>query len=257
MCSEPVLSFKLHSLQLEGRTYTLLPKLTFRQLRSIAESLQRRGCSIRSRNPVIARSKQGTVRVTLDGLCLSSFDASDLVLPTVPDVLTLPKEEVPLGVLQSMYLRELGTGESPVVRLTPRLEYSSLWGELRRTGRCALAPDEHLLCTSLIGRAGCCEIVTDFPCDRTQPFVMGRKRYFRSTLDKDQALATLRVIGKLGSRNSYLSQVGALKLNRFSKPKKCWFAKVFAEMGEWCSFSPIWGESSNWRPPRPNAAPVV
>jgi len=252
-----VLRFVVHHLQLRKRHFILLPKLTFTQLQFIAESLERRGCSIISWNPIVARSKEGNIRVTKTGLCRSSFDASDLVLPTVPDLLTFPKEEVPLGILQGMYFREVRTHGYSVIRLSPRLEYSSAWSNLRRAGGCALAPDEHQICASMIRLARRIGIVADFPSFGAEAFVVGRQRYFKSTLAKAEALATLRVIGEEESRNSYLARDGTLRLIGFSMPGKRALIDLFAGLGDWCFFRPIWGESSNWRPERPNAAPVV
>jgi hypothetical protein len=252
-----VLRFVVHHLQLRKRHFILLPKLTLRQLRFIAESLERRGCSIISWNPIVARSKEGSIRVTMAGLCTSAFDASDLVLPIVPDLLTFPKEEVPIGALQGMYFRELRAPGSSAIRLSTRLEYSSVWSNLRREGGCALAPDEHMICTSVIRSARRIGIVADFPSFGAEAIVVGRQRYFKSTLAKAEALATLRVIGKEESRNSYLARDGTLRLIGFSMPGKRALIDLFAGLGEWCFFRPIWGESSNWRPERPNAAPVV
>ena len=252
-----VLHFKLHQLRIGRREIILLPRLTLRQMAFVARFLEGRGCSVTSRNPIAARSREGSIRITMSGLCCSTYDASDLVLPALPDLLAFRKEAVSPDELESMYFKGFRTGKVAVFRMALRMEHSSAWDDLRREGQSALAPDERLACTFLMKAASHCELMTDFPCYDTEPVVLGRRRYFDSTLDSREAISTLRSVDATGSRNSYLKRDGTLQLAGFARQGRGALVDLFVEMGDWCYFSPAESESSNWRHGRPPSAPVV
>ena len=227
----------MHQLRLGGKHLILLPKLNSGQLVSIARSLRGKGCAIRAGDPLFARTNEGSLRLTSAGLCQSSFDASDLLLPCLPEVLEFSKETVPLEVLSAMYFKGSLSMTSTAQRLVTRMEHSSVWDELRRTGQCALAPDVYAASLSLIRSARECQVVTDFPSDTGAPFVVGKKRYFRSKLESGEASSTLRVIGSVGQRNSYVRRDGTLGLTASQRPTDAELRDLFADIGEWCFFA--------------------
>ena len=240
MCLIPrsLLAFKVHQLRLRGRYCLLLPKMNGAQIRLFAERFEEKGFSLRKRSPVVARSREGTIRISQPGISWSSFDPSDLVLPSIPDILTAPKQRVPLDELGAMYFGIQRAEGGMAVRLSPRVVSSALWRELRKVGGCALAPDEHLVCSLLIRKGRGCELVTDFPCDGSNSMTLGRKLYFSSALESKEAISTLRAVGTRKPRNSYLRRDGFLKVAGFSPPGKVELYEAFSEIGDWCSFEP-------------------
>ena len=234
-----LLQFKVHQLRLGGKHYFLLPKLNSSQVGVLARRFSEIG-SVKRGAVLVGNSRQGTIRVSESGLCWSSFDPSDAVLPAVPDLLSCPREEAPLEAVRGKYLAMRKSRSGMTIRILPRLEASSLWRELRASGGCALAPDEHAVVSSLIRRAqGTRVMVTDFFVDSSTPLIYGRKRYFSSKLGPDEAASTLNVVGGRGQRNSYIpndGELGPILLSSFSR--RDW-VDLLAGLGEWCPFTPV------------------
>jgi len=229
----------VHQLQLEGKYYLLLPKLNSSQIEILARRFSEIG-TIQREAPLTVSSKEGTIRVSNEGFGWSSFDSSDSILPTVPALLSCPKEKASIEAVKSKYFRASKSKEGTTFHLLPRLESSSRWRKLRASGGCALAPDEHAVVSFLLKKAReGCEMVTDFPLEGSTPFVLGRKRYFDSSLDSDMAASTLRVIDERGQRNSYLPRDGKMGLGPVSALSRREWLGLFAELGEWCPFAPV------------------
>ena len=163
-------------------------------------------------------SRERKIRVSKDGLCWSSFYPSDVVLPAIPALLSCPKERAPVKIVRGKYFRASKSEDGVTFHILPRLEFSSRWSELRSSGGCALAPDEHAVVSLLLEKArGNCEMITDYFVDGSTPLILGRKRYFESRLDPDEAASTLRVVGERRQRNPYIRGNGILRLSSFGE----------------------------------------
>jgi hypothetical protein len=166
-------------------------------MRIFVRRLENKGYSVRAARRVTAKSREGTINISSSGLCWSSFDPADAVLPAIPDALSFPKEPVPLRTLKAMYFETARIGGRTMVRLSTRLEFSFLWDQLRASGRCGLTPDESAVASLFIRKAsGDCELLADFPTEGAVPRICGRMRYFDSSIDNELAASTLRVIGE-------------------------------------------------------------
>ena len=103
-----------------------------------------------------------------------------------------------------------------------------------------MAPDEHAVVSFILGKAGRnCEMITDFLVDGSAPLVLGRNRYFDSKLSPDEAASTLRIIGERGQRNSYIRRDGNLRVSSISGISRRDWADLFADLGEWCPYTPV------------------
>jgi len=234
-----LLRFKVHQFQLGGKYYLLLPKLNSLQIETLARRFSEIG-TVRRGATLALSLRDGTIRVSDEGLCWSSIDPSDVVLPAIPALLSCPREEVSIETIKSKYFRTSRSKEGATFHFLPRLEYASRWQELRASDGCALAPDEHTLVSFVLVRyTGNCEMITDFYIDRSAALVLGRKRYFNSRLDPDEAASTLRVVGERGRRNSYIPKDGKIGPSPSSTRNEKDWVDLFAELGEWCPFRPV------------------
>jgi hypothetical protein len=230
-----MLSFRVHQLLISGRHYVLLPKLNSHQMGVLAERLTKEGLRVRVTDSIFATSSGETVHIEPSGICWSTSDPADLILPAIPDVLASPKESLPTIDLQSKYFTK--SNKVREIQLFPRIDVSSNWETLRAEGECGLAPDEHLVTSFLLERArGSCLIVTDFPVDGSRRLILGRRRYFESNVLADEVHRTLRVVGKKGVRNSYLPKGGALSLGP-SRLSSRDIGELVSQLGEWCYFT--------------------
>jgi hypothetical protein len=233
-----LLPFRVYHFQIAGRHFVLLPKLNSKQMGIFGERLAKRGFSILSGSPLSAKSKAGLIHIDASGLCWSSFDPIDAVLPSIPKVLDCNKERVPLERLKRMYFMARTEG-AHFVRLSLRVESLSNWDRLRASGGCGLAPDEHRVATFLIEEAGgISHAITDFPQPDSVPTVQGRRRYFESTLSAAEALDTLRVVGERKRRNSYMPRNGIMGLSVLSIPDSK-LVDICGQLGDWCGFTPV------------------
>jgi hypothetical protein len=233
-----LLPFKVHQLQLGGRHYLLLPKLNTMQAEILESRLVKSGFSVERGEVLTARSRQGAIHVAKSGLCWSSLDPSDWVLPAIPDLLASPKERTSLASLRSLYLSLPRSGASKAIRLFTRVECGPLWLKMRASDGCGLAPDEHAVATFLFNRTDRrCALLTDFFVDGATPRICGRRRYFDSDLKSDEAVATLRVVGRRGIRNSYVNKEGTFRLAGLRAVRQLDWESLFEELGEWCFFT--------------------
>ena len=217
----------------------MLPKMTREQLGIISKRLAHGGFSVELFGSLSARSGQGAIHVDPSGVCRSSIDITDLIIPAVPDILACEKARVPIGELVSVYLAAGKSGKKTRVRISTRTESTRLWDFMRASGGCGLSPDEHAFVTFLLGRAdGSCEVLTDFPEELSVPRVLGGRRYFDSRISPALAAETLRVAGTKSRRNSYLSRHGMLGFGHYEEPSAPEWFDLFDRLGEWCFFAP-------------------
>jgi hypothetical protein len=234
-----LLSFRVHQFQLSGRHYLLLPKLNSAQIQRLSRRFADEGYAVRQGPILSAKLKGRTIHVDPAGLCWSTVDPADAVLPVIPELLRTPKETVPLRTLEAIYFR-IGYGERPmVVRLATRMESSPLWKDLRSSGECGLAPDEGAVVSFITSKTpGTCSMLTDFAVEGSTPRICGRKQYFESDLDGRQVEETLRSAGDPGRRNSYVQQHGVLRLSGLLHLFRDDLRSLFRGLGEWCFFTP-------------------
>ncbi len=240
MCliAERMLPFIVHRLEIAGRHYLLLPKLNSKQITVLTEDLERRGYSVHASSTLSARSEGKTIHVDSSGICWSSVDPEDVVIPTIPDLLSCPKERMPLSDLSALYFKTAMSEKRRVFRMVTRLESLTLWDSLRASDECMLAPDEHAVAVTVMANAkGTFQLLTDYAGERPIPRILGRRRYFESTVDFREAQKTLRVVGARASRNSYLPRDGTLRFNEDSRLPRQELERAIEALGEWCSFS--------------------
>lgn len=252
-----MLFFRVNHFELGDRHFLLLPKLNQNQMEVIGKELADEGFSVTFGSCLKAMSSECSIHVEQIGLCWSSSDPSDYLLPLIPRVLACEREAVSQSELLGMYFRLFLNDGRPAVRFDFRLESLGNWDRLRSTGGCGLAPDEHLLARFLLSESrGACPMITDFAVEGSVPFYSGRKLYYRSVLPATKASDTLRLVGSRKQNNSYISRDGTLLLGRHAHEHER-LTDCLEALGEWCSFRVAKRESSNWRPGWPCPAPVV
>jgi hypothetical protein len=233
----PLLSYEVHRLEIKGRHYILLPKLNRRQLAVLKDHFAVSGFSVRGTTSLVARSPEIAIHVEASGLCWSSSDPSDYVLPPLPELLGMKRERLDFEELVGLYLRIDSGSRRLAVKVVSRIESLGNWYALRSSGMCGLAPDECLVIRSVLRRSrGKCTAITDFAADESTPFVLGHRLYYLSELPVAHLADTLRVVGERGGRNSYLPRDGVLSLS-YSTLLEREFTDSFDELGEWCSFA--------------------
>ena len=187
----------------------------------------------------MARSGRSKIHIDPSGLCRSTTDIADLIIPLIPDILSLEKQPIPIDELKSLYLTTGRIGRKTTIRVSTRLESCNLWESMRATDSCGLSPDEHAVSSFLFEHArGVCEVVTDFAEAGSVIRMLGKRRYFDSKIDPSMAATTLRVVGAKSARNSYLPRDGMLRLANFENPSAVDWLSIFKELGEWCYFTP-------------------
>jgi hypothetical protein len=230
--------FGFHQVQLGSKFYLLLPKLNELQLRAIGRRLAERGFAVETGSSLKATSRKAALYVNPVGYCWSSVDPADAIAPSIPQLLRAPKQKASVSELASRYFDVQTDGSSASVRLSTRMESSTLWHGLRADGLVALTPDERAVVSFLVGASGGCELLTDFPRLGSRVRIIGRRQYYESRLGPAEAKSTLRALGERGLRNSYLPERGVLVFDSFSLPSRKELARVFESLGEWCYFSP-------------------
>ncbi len=234
-----MLSFRVNQFQLSGRHYLLLPKLTQLQVDVLARRLVKEGYSVQASHVLSAASREGNIRVYPSGLCRSSFDPADTILPIIPEILAFPKQKIPLEEVERMYFTAASARGMTTMRLFLRMESATVWDALRAAGECGLAPDEQAVASFFLRASGMTHrMLSDSPSKGAVLRVFGRKRYYDSVLDSDQAASTLRVAGEGRSRNSYLPRDSKLRFRKVRSPSHEAMSELFTGLGEWCFYSP-------------------
>lgn len=213
--------------------------MTNAQMKVISKRLTKAGYSVEHSHSLLARSGHDKIRIDASGVCRSTTDITDVIIPAIPDILSFEKEPILMDELRSLYLAIGGPGNEARVRISTRTESCLLWELMRASGTCGLSPDEHAVASFLFKHArGDCDMVTDFPDEKSVIKMLGRRRYFNSKIDPATAAMTLRLAGAKSVRNSYLPRDGMLGLESFDKPSALDWAGLFKELGEWCYFTP-------------------
>jgi len=234
-----LLPFKVHQFNLAGRNYLLLPKLTSRQIGTLTRRLEQTGASVSASSSLVAKTKEGIIHIDPAGLCWSTSDPADLILPVIPEILEIPKERVPLRDLSDKYFRAGMSGGKLVVRIVTRVEASALWDALREAGECGLSPDEHSVASTILRHAGGkCTMLTDFPFSGAASRIHGGRPYYEGPIDSSEAASTLRKVGSNSPRNSYLPRDAALAFDHRFSPPGTELAQLLHDLGEWCFFTP-------------------
>jgi hypothetical protein len=234
-----LLRFKLHEIRLGRWTHLLLPKLNESQIQWLTRKLTKERFKVEERSILVARRKAVRIHINPSGHCWSSSDPGDFVVPLIPELLRLPKQNVPLAELIGLYFKAKRLRRETIVRLTTRMESGPDWVGLRSSGQCALSPDEKVVASMLIRSASeGCSLFTDFPRKLGGVRIVGNKQYHESFLEPEEALATLREVGRNQPRNSYLPGDGLLRLRAFVPPLSSSLRTISRELGEWCYFMP-------------------
>jgi hypothetical protein len=187
----------------------------------------------------VARSKEGTIHVDPQGLCWSTSDPADLVLPIIPDLLESPKGPIPLRELSRMYYRTGRSRGRAVVRFTSRHEASATWDALRANGECGLSPDEHAVVSTVLRLAGGrCTILANFPFDGAASRICGGKQYYEGPIDSKEAASTLSQAGGSLRRSSYVPRDAILAFDHEISLPESPLASLISDLGEWCFFTP-------------------
>lgn len=190
-------------MQLKGWHYLLLPKLNRKQVAALSEGLRDRGFSVDQGRLVNARKRSIALHVDPSGVCWSSSDPSDFVVPLIPSLLRMPKERVMLVNITSRYFKLRAHDTKTFLTFSTRME-ASFWWALRASGQCAVTPDERTIALSLLKCSEEVELVTDFPTPSGRARMIGKRQYYESFLGLGDARRTLSVAGRAGARNSYL-----------------------------------------------------
>jgi hypothetical protein len=223
--------FKLHSLRIKGKHYLLLPKLNAMQMRIVAGRFEMKGFSVHLTSCLQARSRGNSIMVDPSGFCWSSADPEDAVIPAIPDLLSCPKQVIPQRDLEGLYLRQ-GTS---FAKIRTRVESGHIWDYLRASDESGLTPDERSVALALLKSMTGCRLMTDFVREEQMPRIFGRKRYFETSIDFEEAESTLRYSGERRPRNSYLPRDGIFKLSGSEVHPA--FEKALEDFGEWCFYT--------------------
>jgi len=239
VCIEPaLLRFKFVQLELGDRFYLPLPKLTPDQMKTIRRRLKLIG--FKTSQLGVLKAAAGATRIIVNprGLSSSNRDMTDVIAPVIPELLSAGRRTVSSRTLRNEYFVAARQDGALVVRLSPRLESSSPWEQLRAADSCALTPDEHAVYSALLSSSEVTTpLVTDFPTRHSRVRRIGRRQYYDSRPSPSEAASTLRQIGSRGVRNTYLPKSAVIRLTSVS-PARDWASEVFRELGDWCFFSP-------------------
>ena len=241
MSVETGLRFTFHqaAIRADGRYYLPLPKLNRVQRDTIATRLARIGFRIRSGKGLRAYSSSGFIHVDGRGLATSNMDLFDPLIPLIPEILRVDRDEVPSDELASMYFAAKRRGGALRLRLSVRAESLGLWRKLRAEGESLLTPDEAAVLKLLLKDArGRVEAVTDYPTEGSRVTQIGRRPYYLSAIDPEEFATNLRTIEGPRRRNAYLPKSATLSLGRSRPPPRGELVRVLSSLGEWCYFVP-------------------
>jgi len=233
-----MLRFKFNQLELRGKYYVPLPKMTRVQTEVIGARLRVLGFKVSGEEKLKADMGSATITLEGRGLCWSNRDLTDILAPSVPHILTMGEEATSLRRICAEYFQVKREGARAILRLVPRLESSTIWADLRATDSCALTPDEHAVYSFLLSHSAVSsEILTDFPIEGCKLRLVGKKLYYSGGVRGAEAAAALREIGVKNPRNSYLPKESILSLSAFRVSKKA-LISVMRGLGEWCFLTP-------------------
>ncbi len=234
-----MLRFRLHQLHLPsiGAFFLPLPKLAKAQIEGLSSNLQARGFKVKpggETGKIVAT--RGATRISIDGrlgLARSREDMLDALAPSVPEVLAAGRVAAWPNASGRYFV--LSTSEGKVrIRLSPRLESVRTWTCLRKDGLCGLTPDEAAVIKRILGcfpKSAVVGCVTSKPGDASEPFQVGNRRYYSTSIPVSEFVSTLGTVESvaLGSA-SFLPRSSTLTL-----PGRSAKLRLGADdLGEWC-----------------------
>jgi hypothetical protein len=226
-------------LRADERYYLPLPKLNRLQQEIIATRLTRIGFRVRRGKRLRAYSSSGFIHVDGSGLATSNMDLFDLLVPLIPELLRVKREEVALDELASMYFAARRRGGALQLRLSVRAESLGLWRKLRAEGESLITPDEAAILKLFLKDArGRVDAVTDYPTEGSRVRQIGRRVYYLSAIPPKEFASNLRTIEGARRRNAYLSSSATLSLGRSRPPTRGELMGVLSSLDEWCYLTP-------------------
>ena len=234
-----MLRYEPFQFSLGGSEYLLLPKLVPSQLEILSNRLSKTGFEV-DRGPALVAKRPGqAIHISPVGTCWSNRDPMDAVAPAIPDLLRVQKQPTRTGAVMRAYFRAERAGSRTSFRFLPRVEFGSLWAELRRSDACGIMPDEHSVVSFALSTGlGKCEVLTDFPAEGSRVRVLGNRQYYTSPLPCPEAASTFRRAGRKQERNSYLPRDAAVEFDSVNLiPRKQW-TDLLRGLGEWCFLDP-------------------
>jgi len=234
--------FTLHQafIRDDGRYYLPLPKLNRVQRDTIAARLTRIGFRVGGGKRLKAYSSAGFIHVDGSGLATSNIDLFDPLVPLIPELLRVKREEVALDELASMYFAAKRRGGTLHLRLSVRAESLGLWRKLRAAGESLLTPDEAAVLKLLLRDArGRVEAVTDYPTEGSRVRQIGGRLYYLSVIEPGELASNLRTVEGPRRRNAYMPSSATLSLGRPRPPTRSELMRLLSSLDEWCYFTPL------------------
>ena len=235
-----MVDFKLRqiSLQKKHKYFLPLPKLNGAQLEILLERLINLGFKLRAGSNVKATLGSNVVWLRGAGIAYSNSDLIDPIGPIIPKLFEVGKTRVTPQSLAEMYYSTKRDGERLRIRFNPRIESFSTWRELRFVDESGLTPDEALVLKTLLRHArGRIRVIADYPSDTARVVQIGRRVYFDSSLEVEEFVSNIRVLGERNQRNTFLPQNCMLDLVNFKLPRVNELRRLSEELGEWCYYS--------------------
>ncbi|TMP97969.1 MAG: hypothetical protein E6K99_08260 [Thaumarchaeota archaeon] len=234
--------FTLHQafIRGDGRYYLPLPKLNRVQRDTIAARLTRIGFRVGGGERLKAYSSAGFIHINGSGLATSNMDLFDPLVPLIPELLRVKREEVALDELASMYFAAKRRGGTLHLRLSVRAESLGLWRKLRAAGESLLTPDEASVLKLLLRDArGRVEAVTDYPTEGSRVRQIGGRLYYLSAIEPEEFASNLRTVEGPRRRNAYMPSSATLSLGRPRPPTRSELMRLLSSLDEWCYFTPL------------------
>lgn len=233
--------FRLEQIEIQslGKYFLPLPKLGSSQLATLSAHLRTRGLIVRAGSTKTRLTvTRGSQRILVDGhlgLAWSSEDMLDTLAPSIPALLEAGRVgRNPSADVSALYYSLRRSGSSTQVLIFPRLESLRTWTYLRAEGLCGLTPDEaaalsHVLKSQPGGSK--LECITTQPKAGSARQQFGRKVYYRSKVDVEEFLQSLRTIDSgTGGPFSYVPRNSVIELGaaRIDSPLPA------ERLGDWC-----------------------
>jgi hypothetical protein len=232
-----VLEYRYAHLELGGKRKhcILLPKMNGKQLDVLRRKLISLGFRIERKN--IFSAKKGTVRIWLDpsGLCWSSVDPTDYVIPSIPELLGCEKEKIRREEFNQLYFNIIKNKDNYLVRFKTRLEHGYTWKLLRKIGISGFSPDECTVIKWLLGFArGNITALCSYPIEDSSILRIGRRNYYVVELDVERFVSEISDFTTHKRRQCFLFQECTVTLRSLNVSS---MNKSNPELGEWCYYT--------------------
>ena len=229
------LRYVVQQIRLESmnRYYLPLPKLNHSQLRFLKENLEGRGFTCRAEGHFL-RASDGPATLTIDsaGLASSAGELLDALAPTIPALLSFPKEASGGPSTPPYFIVKRVKADLHEIQVFPRMEGLRTWSELRRMGLCGLTPDEKAVVSSLLSDTrGTIECVTDYVSESSSPMMLGKRQFYRSEIPIREFVSNLGTMDRPHSRRCYLPRKSVIRVNA---TRDLDARSALAGLGEWC-----------------------